>query len=58
MLDGFVPVPGADPAISAVFVGVQFRTGPDVDVLLDWVPDEAVRKAILVDNPAVLYGFD
>ena len=29
-----------------------------LDVLLDWAPDEAVRKAILVDNPAVLYGFD
>jgi predicted TIM-barrel fold metal-dependent hydrolase len=23
-----------------------------------WVPDAAVRKKILVDNPARLYGFD
>lgn len=29
-----------------------------LDVLLDWVPDSKVRKAILADNPAVLYDFD
>ena len=23
----------------------------------EWVPDEALRKKILVDNPARLYGF-
>jgi D-galactarolactone isomerase len=28
-----------------------------LDVLLDWAPDEAVRRKILVDNPARLYGF-
>ena len=28
-----------------------------LDLLLDWAPDEAVRKRILVDNPARLYGF-
>jgi predicted TIM-barrel fold metal-dependent hydrolase len=27
------------------------------DLLLDWVPDEATRNRILVDNPAKLYGF-
>jgi predicted TIM-barrel fold metal-dependent hydrolase len=27
------------------------------DVLLDWTPDAAMRQAILVDNPARLYGF-
>ncbi|RDJ20352.1 hydrolase [Bosea caraganae] len=32
--------------------------GDLIDLLLDWEPDEAVRKAILVDNPARLYGFD
>ena len=26
-------------------------------VLLDFAPDEAVRKKILVDNPARLYAF-
>lgn len=27
------------------------------DLLLDWVPDEAVRTRILVDNPVAFYGF-
>jgi D-galactarolactone isomerase len=29
-----------------------------LDMLLDWAPDEATRRKILVDNPAQLYGFD
>jgi len=28
-----------------------------LDLLPDWVPDEAVRRRILADNPAELYGF-
>ena len=36
-------------------------TKPDDAVLLDllqeWVPDEATRRKILVENPAKLYGF-
>ena len=28
-----------------------------LDTLLDWAPDEATRRRILVDNPAELYGF-
>lgn len=28
-----------------------------LDMLLDWVPDEAARNKVLVDNPARLYGF-
>ena len=28
-----------------------------LDLLLDWAPDDATRKKILVDNPAKLYGF-
>jgi D-galactarolactone isomerase len=28
-----------------------------MDLLLDWAPDEAVRKKILADNPGELYGF-
>jgi len=35
--------------------------GPDdadmLDLLLDWAPDDATRKKILVDNPSRLYGF-
>jgi len=29
-----------------------------LDLLLDWAPDDATRRMILVDNPAALYGFD
>jgi len=28
-----------------------------LDMLLDWVPDEAARKKVLVDNPARLFGY-
>ena len=28
-----------------------------LDTLLDWAPGEAVRRKILLDNPAALYGF-
>jgi D-galactarolactone isomerase len=28
-----------------------------LDMLLDWAPDEATRRRILVDNPAELYGY-
>ena len=28
-----------------------------LDMMLDWVPDEAVRNLIFVDNPAELFGF-
>lgn len=31
--------------------------GDLLDLLLDWIPDEATRHAILVDNPETLYGF-
>jgi D-galactarolactone isomerase len=35
--------------------------GPDdadmLDLLLDWVPDDATRNKVLADNPARLYGF-
>ena len=28
------------------------------DLLAQWAPDEAIRRRILADNPATLYGFD
>ena len=28
-----------------------------LDLLLEWAPDDATRRRILVDNPAALYGF-
>ncbi len=34
------------------------RNAPLLDALLVWADDAAVREAILVDNPARLYGFD
>ena len=43
------------------YVGVPTDKKPDevgmFDLLLDWAPDEAVRKKILVETPARLYGF-
>ncbi len=42
-------------------VGHSAETLPDVKVLagllFDTVTDETVRRRILVDNPATLYGF-
>lgn len=32
--------------------------GDLLDLLLEFAPDEALRRKILVDNPAALYGFD
>ena len=37
--------------------GAMPNTGIFAELLATWVPDEAVRKRILVDNPARLYGF-
>ena len=28
-----------------------------LDLLIEWVPDEAARRRVLVDNPAELYDF-
>ncbi len=41
-----------------VFVKTRMPNTADLlQALADWVPDEAARKRILVDNPALLYGF-
>jgi 2-pyrone-4,6-dicarboxylate lactonase len=34
------------------------NVGDLLDLLADWVPDEATRNRILVENPASFYGFD
>ncbi|MDB5656848.1 MAG: amidohydrolase 2 [Tardiphaga sp.] len=34
------------------------NVGELLDLLADWVPDEAARHRVLVDNPGLLYGFD
>ncbi len=38
--------------------GNRYEEADCLDVLLDWVPDAAIRNAILADNPAILYGFE
>jgi predicted TIM-barrel fold metal-dependent hydrolase len=41
-----------------VFVKGQMPNTTDLlDLLADWVPDDATRRRALVDNPAELYGF-
>lgn len=39
------------------FRGKDVDDAQQLDVLLDWAPDEKVRNRILADNPAILYGF-
>jgi predicted TIM-barrel fold metal-dependent hydrolase len=31
--------------------------GDLADMLLEWIPDDAQRSKVLVENPARLYGF-
>lgn len=38
--------------------GRNIDDAQQLDVLLDWAPDEKIRNRILVDNPAKLYGFN
>jgi len=35
----------------------MIATGPTLDILGKWAPDEKTRNRILVDNPARLYDF-
>lgn len=35
----------------------MMRTGETLETLGRWMPDPALRKRVLVDNPAALYGF-
>ena len=37
--------------------GAMPNDGDLADLLLDWIPDEALRHRVLVDNPARLYSF-
>ena len=39
------------------FKGTMPNTTEALDCLLEWVPEEAARRQILVDNPKKLYGF-
>jgi predicted TIM-barrel fold metal-dependent hydrolase len=31
--------------------------GAIANLLLDWIPDAELRRRVLADNPATLYGF-
>jgi predicted TIM-barrel fold metal-dependent hydrolase len=50
-----LPVPGRSNAEITPFF--QIDDGRVLNLLPTWVPDAAVRKTILVENPAKLYGF-
>jgi len=41
----------------AFLKGQMPNTTDLLDMLSDWIPDEAARRRVLVDNPAALYGF-
>jgi predicted TIM-barrel fold metal-dependent hydrolase len=49
------PVPGRKPTDTAPFYRVD--DGRVLGQLAAWAPDAGVRRTILVDNPARLYGF-
>ncbi len=52
------PPHGHEPVLEGEITPFRkLDTGRLLDVLMDWVPDERVRKRILVDNPARLYDF-
>jgi predicted TIM-barrel fold metal-dependent hydrolase len=49
------PVPGRSNAEITPFFKID--DGQILNLLPTWVPDAAIRKTILVENPAKLYGF-
>ncbi|HEY1545713.1 MAG TPA: amidohydrolase family protein [Xanthobacteraceae bacterium] len=49
---------GSDwPHVKAEWAIAMPNDGELADLLAAWVPDEGLRKRVLVDNPARLYGF-
>jgi len=46
------------PHSNNFFPGKTPNDGDLLDLLAEFAPDEQIRKKILVDNPAALYGFD
>ena len=50
-----LPVPGRNNSEITPFF--QIDDGRVLNLLATWAPDPALRKTILVDNPAGLYGF-
>jgi predicted TIM-barrel fold metal-dependent hydrolase len=52
------PHPGRGPTPTALAPPYPNDDGRVLNLVPTWVPDAAVRKKILVDNPARLYGFE
>jgi predicted TIM-barrel fold metal-dependent hydrolase len=52
------PHPGRGPSPTALAPPYPNDDGRVLNLVPTWVPDAAVRKKILVDNPARLYGFE
>ena len=52
------PHPGRGASPTAIAPPYPADDGLMLNLLARWVPDPAIRKKILVDNPARLYGFD
>ena len=50
-----IPVPGR--SLSEITPFFRIDDGQVLNLLPTWVPDAAVRKTILVENPAKLFGF-
>jgi predicted TIM-barrel fold metal-dependent hydrolase len=51
------PHPGRGTSPTAIAPPYPADDGRMLNLLARWVPDAAIRKKILVDNPARLYGF-
>ena len=52
------PHPGRGPTPTALAPPYPNDDGAVLNLLPTWVGDAAIRKKILVDNPARLYGFE
>jgi predicted TIM-barrel fold metal-dependent hydrolase len=52
------PHPGRGASPTAIAPPYPADDGLMLNLLARWVPDAAIRKKILVDNPARLYGFE
>jgi predicted TIM-barrel fold metal-dependent hydrolase len=52
------PHPGRGNSPTAIALPYPNDDGAVLNLLPRWVPDPAIRKKILVDNPAALYGFE
>ena len=45
-----------NPGTTQAFRGID--TGTLLDLLADWLPEDSLRRKVLAENAAELYGFD